>query len=94
MKSLLDQKYDTPEKKRDFLREVIRMEVSGHILDAMNKSKISRKELAVKLGVSSKYVKQLLDGDINISIECLSDIMFALGHRIRMEPFQSEGDKL
>jgi transcriptional regulator with XRE-family HTH domain len=51
----------------------------------MKERNVSRADLARKLGKSRAYVTQLLDGESNMTLETISSVMFALGHRIRVE---------
>ena len=49
------------------------------IVDYMQKNKISRSDIAAKLGVSPQYVSRILSGTTNFSFKSIADIERRLG---------------
>lgn len=57
-------------------------EVIAELLDAQ---RVTKKQLADRLGRSKGYVTQVLAGDRNMTLKTLADLAFALNHRIELE---------
>ncbi len=56
-----------------------RMLMATHIQDAMKTQKISKKQLAEKLGKSPSIVTKYLSGTQNLTMDTLSDLEYILG---------------
>src|SRR4051794_21093945 len=54
-------------------------ETTERICELMQQSRVTRSELAKRLGKSKGYITQLLDGTANMTIRPLADIDLALG---------------
>lgn len=70
---------ETPEKYQERIdqQEWLILQVTLHIEKLMEEKKISRSELAARLGKTKGYVTQLLDG-ANMSLRKVADVMLAL----------------
>lgn len=77
--SLIEKKYNTPDKQRTFQRGYTITLISGRIIDAMEERGVSETELAVRLNKPREYVSRVLHGEHNLKLTELSDIMWALG---------------
>jgi antitoxin component HigA of HigAB toxin-antitoxin module len=74
---------------RDFARlveqEIAIMDVTELICGIMEDQGVSRSELAERLGTSKSNVTQTLDGTRNMTIRKISDILFELGHSLKVD---------
>lgn len=66
------------ENKRLFCQENFILEVAELIQSELDSKKVTRKELAQKLGKSKSFVSQILSGSRNLTLRTLSDICYAL----------------
>lgn len=61
------------------------MEVTELICKDMERNKVTKSNLAKMLNKSESYVTQLLDGNINLTLKELSEIMALLGRQIVLD---------
>jgi len=66
------------------------MEVTERLCELLEKEKISRKELADRLGKSKGFVSQLLNGGRNLTLRTVADILHVLGYRASLTPYKEE----
>lgn len=83
--SLMERLTSTPEGMRLYQQERAIQEVTDLVCQIMEEEKISRAELARRLGKSKGYVTQLLDGRTNMTVRTLSDVFLALNHVIHFQ---------
>lgn len=69
----------------DFLTEKAILDFTEKIVDKMNKTGLSRAELAQKLGVSKPFVTKLLNGNPNMTIKTMVSIAHALECELNFE---------
>ena len=62
-------------------QERLILDTTEQICAILNDQNISRKELAKRLGKSKSYISRILDGEKNITLRTLSDILSVLGYR-------------
>ena len=62
------------------------MEVTETICELLEKEKISRKELADRLGKTKGFVSQLLNGGRNLTLRTVADILHVLGYKVSLMP--------
>jgi transcriptional regulator with XRE-family HTH domain len=67
--------------QRELLRAKLRVSVTERLLLCMEDTRVSRTELAARIGVSRSAVSQALCGSRNLSLDTLSDMAFAVGLR-------------
>jgi AraC-like DNA-binding protein len=79
MPTLSEQLTETPEGMREWQQERLILDITERICELMEKSKVSRSELAARLGKSSPHLTQLLDGSANMTVRTVSDFFWALG---------------
>lgn len=77
--SAYDEFLSDPKNMRVFQQERAIFETTELIESAMTEKKMTRAELASKLGKSRGWVTQLLDADGNKTIRTVADVLAALG---------------
>ena len=83
--SVIDDMND-PEFRKLLAQEELILEVTETICDILENEKISRKELADRLGKSKGFVSQLLNGGRNLTLRTVADILHVLGYKISLKP--------
>ena len=90
-KTLLDKYLEDPEFARLMAQGDLIMEVTETLCELLEKEKISRKELADRLGKSKGFVSQLLNGGRNLTLRTVADILHVLGYKVALTPYR-EGE--
>lgn len=72
------------EGRRLLEQERLILEVTESIANLMEEHRISRSDLAQRLGKSPAFVTKLLRGDNNFTLRTLSDVFFAMDHAARL----------
>jgi transcriptional regulator with XRE-family HTH domain len=90
MKTILDEYLEDEEFRRLFAQEDLIMEVTETLCELLEKEKVSRKELAERLGKTKGFVSQLLNGGRNLTLRTVADILHVLGYKIAIKPFKEE----
>ena len=80
-----------PEFRRLLSQEELILEVTETLCELLEKEKISRKELAERLGKSKGFVSQLLNGGRNLTLRTVADILHVLGYKVALTPYR-EGE--
>ena len=75
-----------PENLRGFQRADLQVEIALQVERAMKAQRISRKELATRMGVSKGRVTQILCGTSNLTLRLVSDVFTALGLKLELRP--------
>ncbi len=83
--TLFEQFVSDPENRRLLERELLSLEATEAIAGLMSKGGISKTALAERLQSSKAHVSQLLSGSRNMTLHTLSDLLFALGHKARID---------
>lgn len=78
-KSFLEQFVEDPKQMRAYQQELLILAVTNRICELMEEQKVTRADLARRLGTTKGYITQLLDGRSNITLRKLADVMGALG---------------
>ena len=89
--SVIDDMND-PEFRKLLAQEELILEVTETICELLEKEKISRKELADRLGKSKGFVSQLLNGGRNLTLRTVADILHVLGYKVTLTPYK-EGEQ-
>jgi len=71
-----------PEFRKLLAREELILEVTETICDLLEIEKVSRKELADRLGKSKGFISQLLNGGRNLTLRTVADILHVLGYKV------------
>ena len=79
MQTFVEQLISTPEGMRLFRQEQLILDVTERISAIMEEQKITKAELASRLGTSRSFITQLLDGSANMTLRTIADVMSALG---------------
>ena len=79
MSALQDWLTASPERQRDFAEERLIAEVAEEIWEAMEEAKLSKTDVAARLGKSKAFIGQVLNGSRNMTLRTLADIEFTLG---------------
>jgi transcriptional regulator with XRE-family HTH domain len=82
--TLADQIASSPERMKNFQRERLATEITELICRLMIEKKVTRAELASRLGKSRPYVTKLLGAGTNLTVRTLSDVFHALGCSLRV----------
>src|SRR4030066_2380077 len=91
-KTLLEKYLDDPEFARLMAQGDLIMEVTETLCELLEKEKVSRKELAERLGKSKGFVSQLLNGGRNLTLRTVADILHVLGYKVALRPYK-EGEQ-
>ncbi len=83
-KTLMDKYLEDPEFAKLMAQGDLIMEVTETLCELLEKEKISRKELASRLGKSKGFVSQLLNGGRNLTLRTVADILYVLGYKIAL----------
>lgn len=79
MTTEFDRLVNTRENQKEFHRGRTLMEITEMLCAAMQEQGVSRADLAKRLGVTKGSVSQMLNGDRNLTVNSISDILFELG---------------
>ena len=90
--SVIDDMND-PEFRKLLAQEELILEVTETICDILENEKISRKELADRLGKSKGFVSQLLNGGRNLTLRTVADILHVLGYKVSLTPYKEEAKR-
>jgi transcriptional regulator with XRE-family HTH domain len=85
-KTLLDKYLEDPEFARLMAQGDLIMEVTETLCELLEKEKLSRKELADRLGKSKGFISQLLNGGRNLTLRTVADILHVLGYKVSLIP--------
>ena len=91
--TILDEYLKDEEFRRLFAQEDLILEVTETICELLENEKISRKELAERLGKSKGFVSQLLNGGRNLTLRTVADILRVLGYKVSLTPYKEGWQK-
>lgn len=83
-KTELQRFVESPDNMRRFQQERATLEVTELICKIMVEEGISRSDLAKRLGKTKGYITQLLDGQTNMTIRTMSDVLFCLDRSLHV----------
>jgi len=87
-KTLMDKYLEDPEFAKLMAQGDLIMEVTETLCGLLEKEKVSRKELAQRLGKSKGFVSQLLNGGRNLTLRTVADILHVLGYKVTITPYK------
>lgn len=87
-KTLLEKYLEDPEFAKLMAQGELIMEVTETLCELLEKEKVSRKELADRLGKTKGFVSQLLNGGRNLTLRTLADILHVLGYKASLMPYK------
>ncbi len=79
-----------PEFRGLLAQEELIWELTETLCKLLEKEKISRKELADRLGKSKGFVSRLLNGGRNLTMRAVADILHVLGYKVSLTPYEEE----
>jgi len=85
-KTLMEKYLEDPEFAQLMAQEELILEVTEVLCGLLEKEKISRKELADRLGKTKGFVSQLLNGGRNLTLRTVADILHVLGYKVSFVP--------
>lgn len=85
-KTLMDKYLEDPEFAKLMAQGDLIMEVTETLCELLEKEKVSRKELAERLGKTKGFVSQLLNGGRNLTLRTVADILHVLGYKVSLTP--------
>ncbi len=90
-KSVADRFSSDPEAIRLFQQDRLIVDVTELICKAMNENGLKKAELAAALGTTRGYISQCLNGEKNLTLKTVSDILATLGLRMKVsaEPIET-----
>jgi len=83
--TILDEYLKDEEFQRLFAQEDLILEVTETICELLENEKISRKELADRLGKTKGFISQLLNGGRNLTLRTVADILHVLGYKVALK---------
>ncbi len=81
-KNLIEQLSEAPEERVALERERVILDVTEMICALMEQQGVSRAEFAKRLGTSKSNLTQLLDGQRNMTLKTVTDLLFHLGRSL------------
>jgi transcriptional regulator with XRE-family HTH domain len=73
-----------PEFRKLLAQEELILEVTEVLCGLLEQEKVSRKELADRLGKTKGFVSQLLNGGRNLTLRTVADILHVLGYKVSL----------
>jgi transcriptional regulator with XRE-family HTH domain len=72
-------------RRRLYEREALALEASELVSQLMQQQRISKTELAARVGTSKSHITSLLSGSRNMTMHTLADLTFALGYKVELK---------
>jgi transcriptional regulator with XRE-family HTH domain len=93
-KTLLEKYLEDPEFAKLMAQGDLIMEVTETLCELLKKEKITRKELADRLGKTKGFISQLLGGGRNLTLRTVADILHVLGYKVSLIPHKIHGESI
>lgn len=84
--SVINDDMHDPEFRRLLAQEELILEVTEVLCGLLEEEKISKKELADRLGKTKGFVSQLLNGGRNLTLRTVADILHVLEYKVSLIP--------
>jgi transcriptional regulator with XRE-family HTH domain len=84
--SIINDDMHDPEFRRLLAQEELILEVTEVLCGLLEEEKISKKELADRLGKTKGFVSQLLNGGRNLTLRTVADILQVIGYKVSLNP--------
>lgn len=85
METTIERLFNTESAMRELAKEELKLEITELICRLMYENNLSRTEMARKLGKSKSAISRALDGDRNLTLSSISDMLFVLGKRLEAQ---------
>ncbi len=89
-RTMVEEFTSTPEGMAVFQQERVILETAILIRKLLKERKLTKADLATRLGKSKAFVTQLLDGRANMTLRTISDVMCALGQSLKVSSIPLE----
>ncbi|MFP3938529.1 MAG: helix-turn-helix domain-containing protein [Phycisphaerae bacterium] len=86
MATILDRLSQSDGQQRLLRQERAILEITETLCKLMEEQNITRADLARKLGTSKANITQMLDGQRNLTVRTIADVLYHLGHALRLTP--------
>jgi len=83
-KTQFEQLIERPEFRKLYAIEGLVTEAGEFIARLMREQKVTKAELARRLGRSRAYITQMLSGSTNLTVRTLAEVAYALGAEVRL----------
>lgn len=70
--------------ERLVVQETLILDATETIVELLERTGVSRQELATRLGKSKGFISQLLSGERNMTLRTLADLAYVLGYRVSL----------
>jgi transcriptional regulator with XRE-family HTH domain len=80
----------TDQRRIEFAEEALIVEVAEQIWAAMDAAKVSKSEIAARLGKSKAFISQMLNGSRNMTLRSLADLAHSFGYRVHFSVEKQE----
>jgi transcriptional regulator with XRE-family HTH domain len=84
-KTYFEELFSNNDNERIYQQESLIVEITETVYELMQRKGMKKKDLAEKLNVSQSQITQLLDGSANMQLRTISDILFTLGSKLKLE---------
>ena len=84
-KTQYEQLMESPDFRRLYAIEGLVTEAGEFIARLMQEQKVTKAELARRLGKSRAYITQMLTGSTNLTVRTLAEVAYALGAEVKLE---------
>jgi transcriptional regulator with XRE-family HTH domain len=93
LKTVFEEFVSDPKRHMAYEREALALQASELILELMEKEGVTKSQMAELVGKSRALITQLMSGSRNMTVHTLSDLAFALGHKIELEALPLRGSR-
>jgi transcriptional regulator with XRE-family HTH domain len=80
----------TDERRMEFAEEELIVDAAEEIWAAMAAAKVTKKDVADRLGKSKAFISQLLNGSRNMTLRTFADIAHCIGYRAKLSLQQQD----
>ena len=84
-KTFFEEFLSDDENQKLYHQEGLIVEFAEMVVELMEQKGIKKKDIARKLDVSASQITQWLDGSANLQLRTVSDILFTLDSKLKME---------
>lgn len=84
-KTQFEQLMGSPEFRKLYAIEGLVAEAGEFIARLLEEQRVSKAELARRLGKSRAYITQMLSGSTNLTVRTLAEVAYALGVEVKLE---------
>ncbi len=84
-KTQFEQLMGSPEFRKLYAIEGLVAEAGEFIARLLEEQRVSKAELARRLGKSRPYITQMLSGSTNLTVRTLAEVAYALGVEVKLE---------